>query len=289
MKEFGRIVVPYDFSECSGVALERALSIAKWSGAEVELLHVMPSWDGLTKPSEGPGNLKGLVTADLGMAAAFAIERGVKVSLVVREGVRVPTILAEADPGSLIVMGTHGRSGLPHAWLGSVAEGVLRKGACAVLTDSVREDKAKHFLMPFRKILCPHDFTLASQRALESALKLAEEGGASLAVIHAVEWYPDAAPTVRVQAGDYEKYIAKGARERLQGCLPRTIGPGIDVQMLVREGKPHVEVLKAATELKSDIIVLGGTVPGAVETALFGSNVARIVRHAPCPVLRIAS
>jgi nucleotide-binding universal stress UspA family protein len=289
MKEFRRILVPFDFSPCSSVALDRALAIAEWSGAEVDALHVMPLWaPSRTEPESvhtQAGSLKDLVTGDL-RDAASGRNASARVKVLVREGERVGTILSEARPEDLIVMGTHGRGGLERAWLGSVTEEVLRRSTAAVLTESLHEERHR-FAMPFRRILCPHDFSPASQRALEYATTLGGEGAATVTVLHVVEWYPDAAPTVRVTAADYERYLAHGARERLEGLLPSNPPVGCELRAMVKEGKPHREILAAARELRSDIIVLGGQVPNAFDQALFGSNVSKVVRDAPCPVLRV--
>lgn len=146
MSDTETFVVPFDFSEHSRAALETALDLAARLGADVRLLHVIQT------PLHPYG-----YGADAGAAAAVAeltqIREGVVQSLnaviedhkdfagqiraEVVEGSNVAgQIRAVADRlrAYLIVMGTHGRTGLAHVFLGSVAERTLRDSPCPVLT-----------------------------------------------------------------------------------------------------------------------------------------------------------
>ena len=94
---------------------------------------------------------------------------------------RARTTLAD-----LIVIGTHGRSGFERLMLGSVAEKVLRKAACPVLTVPAHApDAVPREAGSVRRILCPVDFSSSSEDALEYALaSLAQEAHARLTVLH---------------------------------------------------------------------------------------------------------
>ena len=135
-----RILVPVDFSECSLEALEYAAVVAQQAKASLMLLHVLePVSYGLdftlghSRTGE-PGReswtkrLEELTTAL--MAAHVPVESRL------RGGLPADSILDSAQtlPCDLIVMGTHGRRGISHALSGSVAEAVLRKARCPVLT-----------------------------------------------------------------------------------------------------------------------------------------------------------
>jgi universal stress protein A len=90
---------------------------------------------------------------------------------------------AREDPAiDLIVMGTHGRSGLARVLLGSVAEQVIRHAPCSVLAARVPGG-----VQPFRNVLCPIDFSDDSRHALERAAELAAPGGAGIALLHVIE------------------------------------------------------------------------------------------------------
>jgi nucleotide-binding universal stress UspA family protein len=144
MIDLNKILVPTDFSKYSEVALAYAAAFAEKFGAEIHLLHVVQDV-GVFVPD--------LVTAappmvpsvdQLTAAARSALERIVKenkldrfpVHLHVSQGTAFYEIIRmarEAD-ADLIILGTHGRTGLKHVLMGSVAEKVVRKAPCPVLT-----------------------------------------------------------------------------------------------------------------------------------------------------------
>lgn len=136
----GRLLVPLDFSDASLEALEYALPIAQHHAASITLLHVlepvaygldftlMPAHRGPAAKEEMAGRLKEL--------AAPLQGRGLAVHCLVQGGAPADAIVewaAERRP-DLILMGTHGRRGLSHLVSGSVAEAVLRRAGCPVLT-----------------------------------------------------------------------------------------------------------------------------------------------------------
>ena len=142
MTQIRRIVCPTDFSPTASQAVDYAAAMARSFGAELVLLHVVPE---LNYPIRG-----------LGMAQAFpqlreelhtrakehlldvqkAIGSGLKSSIEMRDGIPHDAILAcaQAVKADMIVMGTHGHTGIKHALLGSSAERVVRLSTCPVLT-----------------------------------------------------------------------------------------------------------------------------------------------------------
>ncbi|WP_437678538.1 universal stress protein [Sorangium sp. So ce131] len=139
MKEGASVIlVPVDFEEASLKAIELAKDLGARLGHEVVLLHVyqLPVY---TYPGIEPALMPGF-HSEVSAAASRAVQQlsaqtgGLKTLL--REGDPAAEILAAAEePGTaLIVMGTHGRRGLSHLFLGSVAEQVIRKSSVPVLT-----------------------------------------------------------------------------------------------------------------------------------------------------------
>lgn len=138
-----RILVPIDFSDTSRAALEYAVGLATSLGASIELLNVVE--DPIASEGWSPDlyltDPQGLID-DLIEEATIRLERwkagcgGVSVEVKAVIGIPSRTIVATAsdDHCDLIAMGTHGRTGLPHVVLGSVAERVVRKAPCPVLT-----------------------------------------------------------------------------------------------------------------------------------------------------------
>jgi nucleotide-binding universal stress UspA family protein len=136
------ILIPVDFSTTSEAAVEYGFALAADIGARVTLLHVLtPGVIALPEATYVPTEderrqLVGATRAQLQALAFRRVRAGVHVSCVVVEGEPAETIraFASAHEVDVIIMGTHGRRGLLHFILGSVAERVLRSAACPVLT-----------------------------------------------------------------------------------------------------------------------------------------------------------
>jgi nucleotide-binding universal stress UspA family protein len=140
-----RILVPVDFSPHAERAVRYAATLARRFDATLHLLHVVedPFLSGAWSPEAYVPNVTELLqdlTAGAerqlaGLRASVAA-LGITVTTAVITGRPAPAIVSHADQGGfdLIVMGTHGRTGLSHVVIGSVAERVVRKAPCPVLT-----------------------------------------------------------------------------------------------------------------------------------------------------------
>jgi nucleotide-binding universal stress UspA family protein len=147
-----RILVPTDFSPPSERALEMAIEMARRFGAELTLFHAheLPAYvfpDGVMPVSpQILAELERSMTAELERLAT--IVRAAGVSARIKTGVGAHDVeichYAEEMSADLIVMGTHGRTGLRHVLLGSVAEKVVRRAPCPVLTVRPTEPQAAH-------------------------------------------------------------------------------------------------------------------------------------------------
>src|SRR5688572_20909758 len=126
MKRIERILVPVDYSTTSGVALETALSLARALGAAVEVLH---TWT--------DGNVVAEKEQMRDFLTRFEPPEGVEITSRVQAGAACDVIQTLSSEYDLIVMGTHGRTGLDRLLLGSVAARVVQQAACPVMT--VRE------------------------------------------------------------------------------------------------------------------------------------------------------
>jgi nucleotide-binding universal stress UspA family protein len=144
MKLFRRIVHPTDFSKASGPAFRRALAMARASRAELRLVHVVEpravvledsfmtarTWQSIAEADRRDARRR------LARLVGAARKRGVRARAVVLEGLPFEQIAREARRcrADLIVIGTHGRTGLARLLLGSVASRVLAHAPCPVLT-----------------------------------------------------------------------------------------------------------------------------------------------------------
>ncbi len=119
-----QILFPTDFSDASRLAGVTAADLARHFGARLHVLHVVPP---VTDPTSAPAALRAAVEAlGLKLAVVTAIASGV--------APRQIAAYARKNAIDLIVLGTHGRTGVSRAVLGSVAEAVVRRAPCRVLT-----------------------------------------------------------------------------------------------------------------------------------------------------------
>ncbi|MCR9294833.1 MAG: universal stress protein [bacterium] len=153
MVAFNNILVPTDFSDYASLAVEYGASLAEKYGAQVHLLHVLE-----THYSATPTFAAGLALTSQVKESQEAAEKmlrdlaaGRPMVCKTAEGSAFLEILryAENQEIDLIVMGTHGRTGLEHVLIGSVAERIVRKSSCPVMT--IRDPRHR-FVMPFDKV-----------------------------------------------------------------------------------------------------------------------------------------
>jgi nucleotide-binding universal stress UspA family protein len=137
-----RILVPVDFSENARAVLEWAAHLAEEHASRVVLLHVyhlpveFQQLEGAYLPPDFWSNVKNEAEQQIGRYAADLRGRGIEVEALVREGYPATVIIEEAESqgADLVVIGTHGHTGLKHLLLGSIAERVVQKAPCPVLT-----------------------------------------------------------------------------------------------------------------------------------------------------------
>lgn len=293
----GRILCPTDFSEFSSRALEHALRLAKWYEATIAALHVYhfvsPPPTKLPTIAVRPHlstEIKEEILRELRDFTGPARTAGLHVEHLVVEGDPVDEIVKEAGRADLLVLGTHGRRGFEKLMLGSVAERVLRKSPCPVLTVPRRAPGSPPDGSPaFKAIVCPIDFSEGSQRALEFALSLAKEADSGLSLLHVVEGLPEIGPTDRSRFDlmAYSELMRRIARDRVRDLIPEGARQWCRPEAIVASGKACRCILKVAEERRADLIVMGVTGRGRIDRMLFGSTTAQVVREAICPVLAI--
>jgi nucleotide-binding universal stress UspA family protein len=186
----------------------------------------------------------------------------------------------------LVVMRSRRR---PHraAILGSTAESVCRTAPCPVLVTHTDERECvgePDGEIKIERLLVAYDFSDYSELALKYALSLAQEHQAELHLLHVlprgsvsqpeIAWYPLGKDNAYHQAA-----------QRLQRAIPPETHLWCQVKHAVSEGQPYREILNYAERHAIDLISLGAHGAGFGMRALFGSNVDRVLRQAPCPVL----
>ena len=275
-----RILCPTDLSSYAGNAVRYALALSRAHNAELILLHCTNETDA----DEELGLLESSLLEHLNPSDLI----GVGWRAVVAPADHVDEEImrqAQVERVDLIVMRSRRR---PHraALLGSTAESVCRSAPCPVLvmhTDE-REFVNDNLRVDLKRVLVAYDFSDYSELALKYGLSIAQEHQAELHLLHVL-------PARSVNEPEIAWYPIKGesayhtAARRLQRVVPAEVHLWCDVKTAVSEGNAYREILSYAEKNEINLISVGAHGAGFGMRALFGSNVDRVLRQAPCPVL----
>ncbi len=298
---YRNIVLATDFSDASQRALPYAAALARRYGSEVALVHALGKEPRIPVPLEPtPYELDlPLIEAErsMGKVADRMDEERVSYHARVEHGGvwDVLSSVIELEHSDLIVVGTHGRSGVTKFVLGSVAEEVLRLAPCPVMTVGKNVSSG---LPEIRTILYATDFSPAANRALPHAISLAEDYGATLVLLHLVSPLPAVgigiglfAPALYAadELAASHAVSCRNARQKLFGLLADATlsrAPEYEVGVdTVPEG-----ILAAASKHNADLIVIGASQGGSVNAKahLPWTIIHPLVNDATCPVLTVA-
>ncbi len=138
-------------------------------------------------------------------------------------------------------------------------------------------------------VLVPIDFSDYSKNALKYAAEFAKHFKAKMFLIYVIEpiIYPADFSMGQVAIPSTDIDITKRAEEELQNLVKSTIDPSVQVETIIKTGKPFVEINDTATEKDVDLIIIATHGHTGVEHLLFGSTAEKVVRKAPCPVLTL--
>ena len=273
-----RILAATDLDECATRALEHAKTLAHRFDAEIMMVHAVPVYASV-EPLPITPIYFGQDPAAEQQAAATALDEYRKTHLAV-ETTSAP-ILEVGDPATailatsrsrevdLIVMGTHGRSGVKRALLGSVAEQVIAESGIPVLTVRCGEASQRPKL---DRILCPVNYNNVSAKALRHATLLASAFEAELVILHLIE---------SVAVEDMVREL-----DKLRDMVGDVSLP-VRARVLLNHGEAAAQVIEYAEQHDVDLIVLGAERKGRQTTSVLGSTTHRVTRNAPCPVLTV--
>ena len=299
MLDVQRILCPIDFSDTSRHAFAHAVTVGQWYGARITALHVVRPmiavspglwstgpmseiWPGQPNQQELEAQARTWLAAEPGTR--------LETDVIIDDGRPATSILEHAASLSagLIVMGTHGRGGFERLLLGSVAEKVLRRATCPVMT--VPPPAVTTSKLPFARLLCAVDFSDSSISALQFAFSLAQESNAHLTLVHVFESPSDEEFAKRALAtSEFYRQWETDTRQRLDALIPQDVRTWCTPEPILAYGKAYQQILKLAATEQSDLIVMGVQGRIAFDLMLFGSTTNQVVRRASCPVLTLRS
>lgn len=287
------VLCPTDFSDVSARAETYAAALARHYDASLHLLHVDPPMPVMAPYGEIPVDARmfeeqrEVAEAELAKAGERARAGGLTVETTMKGGHPAREILALADraQADMLVIGTHGRGGVEHLLLGSVAEKIMRKAACPVLVVPPGAPGESDAL--FSRILCPIDGSAASAHALTYALSLAQETDGHVTLLYVVEPVPAAGEFGALDVEEYRRAGEEHARQVLRDAVPDDVRTWCRLDERVATGKPSERILDAATTERADVIVMGVRGRGAIDLLAFGSTTNEVIRRAGCPVLAV--
>jgi len=278
---FDNILFATDFSKRSNEALPFALSISHKYGSRVFAVHVI-----------APPPLENFPTMEVQALAAQAVrEAHDRAKALAPRLAHTPheillrrgdiweefSAIAKDKKIDLIVLSTHGRTGVSKLLLGSVSERIFRHSSCPVLTVGPNVSAEPGSVADVHTILCPIDFTAASLAALPYAVSLAQENQARLYLMN-------------VSAMPLTRHEETSLAARLRALVPLETQLWCEPKTFVEYGDAADKILEQAEELGIDVIVLGiravSTLAGT-RTHLGTATAYKIVSHAICPVLSV--
>jgi nucleotide-binding universal stress UspA family protein len=290
------IAVTTDFSAESRLAFPRAAAVARRFGAELELVHLaqMPLILSAPWPEVGPympvestvaeverrlEELRASEPAFAGLKTATRVVRGEAI-----EALREHLASAGAD---LVVVASHGHSGLKKLLLGSFAERLLRVSPAPVLVSRTTEPASGDFSP--RRILVPYDFSPCSRAALSLARDWARAFGARARLVFVAEATASLYDYASNMQGSFAEYLGKVRTEALSrlGRLIREEWSGIEAEGVALSGDPVAEILREAQEGAADLIVLGTHSRSGLERFFLGSVTQKLAQRSPVSVLAV--
>ena len=276
---FKNILFLTDFTEASQSALAYALGFANHFGAQVYPAH---SCDPIIlTETAAPDILDEVEENSRRRLKDLAKENNIGGTPLFARGP-----VSEAIPGwindhgiDLIVMGTHGRKGLKHFLMGSVAEAVFRHATCPVLTVGPHVNVRPYHDFKAEKILFPTDLGPHAEFATQYALSVAQESKAQVTFMHVVSledaFQRDRAPLVADSFKKLEMLLPSDAK---QWCQP---------DLVVEVGDTIKELLGYANTERPDLIVLGLPAGKKFNGGFHTSVTYNLIAQAPCPVLTV--
>ncbi len=283
MKLLQKILVPFDFSESSTNTLQHAVEVSKAFNSEIIVLNVMKE-ENLSEKTENllkdtlknrfEESLKDL-DSSVKKQVSFQIGKGVVFEQIIRIAIR--------EDINVIIAGAGTDADNEHYKLSIVMEKLIRKSQIPLWVIK-NSDK-----MPFRKILCPVDFSDASSRALNNAIILASKFNAELSVMYVFTPINILSPRMQVDNEQENRIQRKRLNKEFEEYLSGFNLNGITHKVLLKEGQPHQIILSTIEKENFDLLMMGTTGRTGISRIFMGSVTEKVTRELPCSFITTKS
>lgn len=279
-----RILIATDFTEASQKAFQYAKALALHFQASITAAHVLrASTSDWPKFGTDPGYKKLWCETKENLDSLYwqLLQAGFQADRILLEGDPVEEVLKaiQQQKADLLVLGTHGSRDLERFVLGSIAEEILRKAECPVLTVGPNVDDPSRKGLTFRQILLATDLGPEAAASVRYAFSLAAGESSHISVCHVL---PEG-HTKTIDAAEMQAKFIQTVRERIS----EDSGKNCVTEYVVEYGSAANEILKLARERHADLIVLGTRSASFIATHLAPGVAFRVIAGAACPVLTI--
>ncbi len=289
-----QILFATDFSACADRAMGYALALAGAWKADLSVVTVLELYPGMdpdyTVNKMYLDHLREEATRQLGAVQARAEAAGQAISTRIEVGIpsQVLHTVAGTIGADLLVVGTHGRTGLDHVLVGSTAERVVRVSPCPVLAVKAEKgEKTPAAPAPaIKRIVVPIDLSTCSLDALEYAVQFAKPLGAAITILHAMEpvaYGLDFSLSHAKEWKEQRNYLEK----RLSVLTACVTAQGLKADHVLKPGLPADSIASYVTQQGFDLMIMGTHGRRGISHVLLGSIAGAMLRHAPCPVLTV--
>ncbi len=262
-----KILIPVDGSESVEEILLYVTSITPRSDTHITLLHVLPPSREVSSGSSHADQLNDALLQD-----GWKVSRELRMGDPIEEIIKLALLL----PATMLIMSTHGRSGLERIREGSVTEQVVKQSPCPVfILHTTRPDTAvsKGDAL-FRRILVPLDGTKTSAAILKCVERFAKHHDSDVIIFH---------DELDSSVGPEKKSAIREALEEQSVTLANT-GLSVSLDMSTYR-HPIREILKRIDELNISLVAMATHGETGERRALDESVTAEVIRHANCPLL----
>ncbi len=281
-----------DFSACADRAMGYALSLAGAWKADLSVVTVLELYPGMdpdyTVNKMYLDHLRAEANRQLVAVQERAKAAGQPITTRIEVGIPSQALqtVAQTIGADLLVVGTHGRTGLDHVLVGSTAERVVRVSPCPVLAVKADKGSAGEVATTIKRIVVPVDLSTCSLDALEYAVQFAKPLGAAITILHALEpvaYGLDFSLSHAKEWKEQRDYLEK----RLSVLSACVTAHGIQADHVLKPGLPADSIVSYVSQQGFDLMIMGTHGRRGISHVLLGSIAGAMLRHAPCPVLTV--